>query len=216
MEEELVPTRKDKRADDDRAENDKAQDDGAEGNGAQDDGAEDDGAEDDRTQDDGAQDAMVELLCPICWQLLHRPHSLQPCEHSFCEPCLRRLARFRIHTCPICRSLITECHLDEELHDSIETQYQDVYIQRQQDEMASGIFNEPLPPVRRTLQEGLYLLPVSMVLLMFGIIVIFLIPMVLLMVPIQYLQYGIRIYYYTRGVFRILILWVLGDNTIFI
>ena len=149
--------------------------------------------------------------------MLHRPHSLQPCQHSFCEPCLRRLARAEIHTCTICRSFITNSRLDEgntnislkvkrtnvvctqfdydsffsELHDSIETQYQDVYIQRQQEEMALGIFNEPLPPVRRTLAEifhlrqGLFLLLLLMMSLMVliksGILLIFLIPMVLLM-----------------------------------
>ena len=120
MEAEFVPTicREDDRAEDDKAqddgaEDDRAQYDGAENNGAEDDRAEDDGAQDDRAEDDGAQDAMVELLCPICWELLHRPHSLQPCEHSFCEPCLRRLARAGIQTCPLCRSLITDCHLDE-------------------------------------------------------------------------------------------------------
>ena len=112
---------------------------------AEDNRAEDDGAEDNRAEDDRAEDAMAELLCPICWELLHRPHNLDPCDHIFCGPCLRRLARARIHTCPICRSLITDCHLDEELHNSIENQHRDVYIQRQQVEMISGIFNEPLP-----------------------------------------------------------------------
>ena len=43
--------------------------------------------------------------------------------------------------------------MDQELHDSIEDQHQDVYIQREQDEMNSGIFNLPLPPVRRTVAE---------------------------------------------------------------
>ena len=104
-------------------------------------------------EDDGAEDAMAELLCPICWELLHRPHRLDPCLHLFCDPCLRRLAGARIHNCPICRSPIKDCHLDQELHDSIEDQHQDVYIQRQQAEMNSGIFNEPLPPMRRTLLE---------------------------------------------------------------
>ena len=33
-----------------------------------------------------------------------------------------------------------------ELHDSIKNQHQDVYIERQQAEMTSGIFNVPLPP----------------------------------------------------------------------
>ena len=117
------------------------------------DGAEDDGPEDDGAEDDEAEDAMAELLCPICWELLHRPHRLNPCLHLFCDPCLRRLAIARIHTCPICRCFIEDCHLDEELHNSIENQHQDVYIQRQQEEMISGIFNEPLPPVGRTLVE---------------------------------------------------------------
>ncbi len=109
-----------------------------------------DGADDDGTEDDEAEDAMAELLCPICWELLHRPHRLNPCLHLFCDPCLRRLARARIHTCPICRCLITDCHLDEELHNSIDNQHQDVYIQRQQVEMISGIFNEPLPPTEES------------------------------------------------------------------
>ena len=146
-------------------------------------------------EDEGAEASMDELLCPICLDLLHLPHSLQPCQHLFCDPCLRRLAGARIHKCPVCRSPIKDCHLDQELHDSIEDQHQDVYIQRQQDEMASGIFNEPLPPVRGTLAEifhfrqGLLLLLLSMVSLMiliqFGIIIIFLMPMALLLVPIQ-------------------------------
>ena len=104
-------------------------------------------------EDEGAEASMEELLCPICLDLLHLPHSLQPCQHLFCDPCLRRLAGARILKCPVCRSPIKDCHLDQELHDSIEDQHQDVYIQREQDEMNSGIFNLPLPPVRRTVAE---------------------------------------------------------------
>jgi hypothetical protein len=57
-------------------------------------------------EDEGAEASMDELLCPICLDLLHRPHSLQPCQHLFCDPCLRRLAGARIHKCPVCRSPI--------------------------------------------------------------------------------------------------------------
>ena len=107
------------------------------------------------TENDTAETeaAMEDLLCPICLDLLHRPHRLQPCQHLFCEPCLRQLAGARIQKCPVCRSPIKDCHLDQELHDSIEDQHQDEYIQRQQAEMNSDIFNLPLPPVRRTLGE---------------------------------------------------------------
>ena len=104
-------------------------------------------------EDEGAEASMEGLLCPICLDLFHLPNSLQPCQHLFCDPCLRRLAKARIHKCPVCRSPIKDCHLDQELHDSIEDQHQDLYIQRQQAEMNSGIFNLPLPPVRRTLAE---------------------------------------------------------------
>lgn len=78
---------------------------------------EDDGQSNDRHPDDGHSDAEVamdrELLCPICLALLYRPAILDQCQHRFCEPCLIRLARARINTCPICRSIITEWHLDE-------------------------------------------------------------------------------------------------------
>ena len=67
--------------------------------------------EEDEAQVVGAEDA--ELKCPICWELLHQPHRLNPCLHLFCDPCLRRLARANIQTCPICRAVITGCHLDE-------------------------------------------------------------------------------------------------------
>ena len=57
--------------------------------------------------------SMEELLCPICYELLHRPHSLNPCEHIFCEPCLRRLNGAKFRKCPLCRSPIKGCYLDE-------------------------------------------------------------------------------------------------------
>ena len=53
------------------------------------------------------------MACGICLEIFHRPHRLSPCLHLFCDPCLRRLARARIQKCPICRSVITDCHLDE-------------------------------------------------------------------------------------------------------
>ena len=141
----------------------------------EDDGQSNDRHSDDGHSDDGHSDAEVamdrELLCPICLALLYRPAILDQCDHRFCEPCLIRLARAGIQTCPVCRSAFTDWQLDEgnirpkvkrinsltmlfsELHGFIANEHQDVYIQRQQDEMNSGIFNLPLPPVRRTVLE---------------------------------------------------------------
>ena len=70
-----------------------------------------------RHSEEGQSDAEVtmnrELLCPICLALLHRPAILDQCDHRFCEPCLIRLARAEIQTCPVCRSAFTDWQLDE-------------------------------------------------------------------------------------------------------
>ena len=70
-----------------------------------------------RHSEEGQSDAEVamdrELLCPICLALLHRPAILDQCDHRFCEPCLIRLARAEIQTCPVCRSVFAHWQLDE-------------------------------------------------------------------------------------------------------
>ena len=53
------------------------------------------------------------LLCPVCLDVLFRPHWLDPCLHIFCEPCLRRLSLARINTCPVCRAPIQKCIFNE-------------------------------------------------------------------------------------------------------
>ena len=64
-------------------------------------------------EDKRAEVAMEELKCPICFELLHIPHGLKPCEHIFCDPCLRRLNRAKFRKCPVCRSPIKGCRLDK-------------------------------------------------------------------------------------------------------
>ena len=137
-------------------------------------------------QQSNAEVAMNrELLCPICLALLHRPSILDQCQHRFCAPCLIRLDRAGIQTCPVCRSDFEDWQLDEgnispkvkriniltkyaffsELQNSLANEYQDVYIRRQQDE-DSGIY-EPYEP--------LWFLNLAMVILMtliqYGIII---------------------------------------------
>ena len=51
--------------------------------------------------------------CPVCLDLLYRPHSLDPCRHIFCETCLRRLSQAQIVKCPICRAIIRKCYFNE-------------------------------------------------------------------------------------------------------
>ena len=72
--------------------------------------------EDDGVSDDEVRVPMEDLLCPICLELLHRPHSLNPCKHIFCDPCLRRLNGARFHRCPVCRSPIKGCRLGKGMY----------------------------------------------------------------------------------------------------
>ncbi|XP_048763382.2 E3 ubiquitin-protein ligase RNF180-like [Ostrea edulis] len=63
--------------------------------------------------------------CAVCLDLYCRPMICRPCNHKYCEPCLRRLAsgkRYRTQ-CPMCRAVITCCNTDREL----ETQMKDLY-----------------------------------------------------------------------------------------
>ena len=145
---------------------------------------ENDGQSNDRHSD--AEDAIDrELLCPICLALLHRPAILDQCQHRFCAPCLIRLDRAGIQTCPVCWSDFEDWQLDEgnispkvkriniltkyaffsELQNSLANEYQDVYIRRQQDE-DSGIYES---------YEPLWFLNLAMVILMtliqYGIII---------------------------------------------
>lgn len=60
-------------------------------------------------------DIPEHLLCPICMDLLHRAVCCQPCNHIFCDRCLRKLAKYssKAHStciCPICRTVISYCN----------------------------------------------------------------------------------------------------------
>jgi hypothetical protein len=51
------------------------------------------------------------LICAVCLDLLHEPFVTRPCNHVFCEPCLRRLgSKNPMNTlCPMCRTRIVYC-----------------------------------------------------------------------------------------------------------
>ena len=56
-----------------------------------------------------SNDSPENSRCAICLDLLYLPHLLDPCQHIFCEPCLRRLSGARITKCPMCRARIRRC-----------------------------------------------------------------------------------------------------------
>ena len=58
----------------------------------------------------------LDLQCPVCLDLLYKPHSTKPCRHIFCETCLRRLSQAQSVKCPICRTIIRECCFNEGIY----------------------------------------------------------------------------------------------------
>ncbi|XP_033725922.1 uncharacterized protein LOC117315705 isoform X1 [Pecten maximus] len=74
-----------------------------------------------------------EHLCPLCLDLYCHPMRTSPCNHVFCDTCLRRLAQNKpVNTpCPLCRQVITKCHGDDGFAKELKTLYSSLYKKRQ-------------------------------------------------------------------------------------
>ena len=94
-------------------------------------------------------------VCAICQDLLFQPTVLDPCQHIYCETCLRRLGNHQINTCPICRSDIQDCYPIKELHKFLQDKYPRQYFLRQQIETKSNVYLLPLPPTNKSFEDFL-------------------------------------------------------------
>lgn len=56
-------------------------------------------------------DLDASLICSVCLDLLFDPYVTVPCNHTFCETCLRRIgSKEPMNTqCPMCRQRIVYC-----------------------------------------------------------------------------------------------------------
>ncbi|KAL3860778.1 hypothetical protein ACJMK2_010849 [Sinanodonta woodiana] len=72
------------------------------------------------------------LTCPVCLELYFRPHLCYPCQHIFCEPCLRKLTTVSAEyvPCPLCRNVIQSCSHDKDLDQRLKVDYPDIYQER--------------------------------------------------------------------------------------
>jgi len=99
-----------------------------------------------------------DLICPVCLDLLHEPFQVDPCGHTFCEPCLRRLGQKNPMncTCPLCRTKIFFCKHKSDLAKDIRDSHQSMYIKRKKFERSTPVFQYPLPwqPGWRNLLRG--------------------------------------------------------------
>ncbi|RUS84853.1 hypothetical protein EGW08_007394 [Elysia chlorotica] len=92
-----------------------------------------------------------EHTCAICYEIMVRPHKVRPCDHVFCELCLRQLqdstasrlspwqrqgARNRgqqrdvLVLCPVCRGTIKKCQAENDLNEIIQSKYPHAYLER--------------------------------------------------------------------------------------
>ncbi|XP_038045643.1 E3 ubiquitin-protein ligase RNF180-like [Patiria miniata] len=89
------------------------------------------------------------LTCPVCLDLYLNPHRCLPCQHVFCESCLRRLAhtaQTRVATpCPLCRRVIWEATPQDQLTTAIEELFPRLIAHRKQAERKNLNKSYPLP-----------------------------------------------------------------------
>ncbi|KAK3598877.1 hypothetical protein CHS0354_036180 [Potamilus streckersoni] len=101
------------------------------------------------------------LTCPVCLELYFRPHVCHPCQHIFCEPCLRKLTTKSTESvpCPLCRKVIRCCSHDKDLDQRLKVDYPDIYQERARiEKFCKSRYNQlpltiPLPFSRRLLQS---------------------------------------------------------------
>lgn len=84
------------------------------------------------------------LTCPICLELLHAPCKTQPCNHVFCEQCLRLLGGENTQ-CPLCRQMIGQCIPDREKSQEIRENFPVLNATRQEYTRKMTKFDRPLP-----------------------------------------------------------------------
>ncbi|XP_077993534.1 uncharacterized protein LOC144447398 [Glandiceps talaboti] len=85
--------------------------------------------------------------CPVCLDVFFKPHICQPCNHIFCDPCLRQLAQNNPLTtpCPLCRNIIRHVKLCKDLGKEVQTLYPEEYVARRKAERRTLNNSYPLP-----------------------------------------------------------------------
>ncbi|KAF3695672.1 E3 ubiquitin-protein ligase RNF180 [Channa argus] len=90
-------------------------------------------------------------ICAVCLDVYFSPYMCHPCNHIFCEPCLRTLAKNSPTNtpCPLCRTVITHVFFQKELNQTARTFFPKEYISRKQNFQKASCAKWPLPSCRK-------------------------------------------------------------------
>ncbi|XP_053181504.1 E3 ubiquitin-protein ligase RNF180 [Scomber japonicus] len=90
-------------------------------------------------------------ICAVCLDVYFSPYMCHPCNHIFCEPCLRTLAKNSPTNtpCPLCRTVITHVFFQKELNQTARTFFPKEYLSRKQNFQKASCAKWPLPSCRK-------------------------------------------------------------------
>ncbi|XP_068994622.1 E3 ubiquitin-protein ligase RNF180 [Embiotoca jacksoni] len=90
-------------------------------------------------------------ICAVCLDVYFSPYMCHPCNHIFCEPCLRTLAKNSPTNtpCPLCRTIITHVFFQKELNQTARTFFPKEYLSRKQNFQKANCAKWPLPSCRK-------------------------------------------------------------------
>ncbi|XP_028832895.1 E3 ubiquitin-protein ligase RNF180 [Denticeps clupeoides] len=91
------------------------------------------------------------FICAVCLDVYFSPCMCHPCNHIFCEPCLRTLAKnCPTNTpCPLCRTAISHVFFHKELNHIVRTFFPKEYLSRKQTFQKASCAKWPLPSCRK-------------------------------------------------------------------
>ncbi|XP_009984490.1 PREDICTED: E3 ubiquitin-protein ligase RNF180 [Tauraco erythrolophus] len=90
-------------------------------------------------------------LCAVCLDVYFNPYMCYPCNHIFCEPCLRMLAKDNPANtpCPLCRTTIARVFFQTELNNSIKSFFPTEYLKLKENFQKSNSAKWPLPSCKK-------------------------------------------------------------------
>uniref|UniRef100_A0A3Q1IZ99 Ring finger protein 180a n=1 Tax=Anabas testudineus TaxID=64144 RepID=A0A3Q1IZ99_ANATE len=90
-------------------------------------------------------------ICAVCLDVYFSPYMCHPCNHIFCEPCLRTLAKNSPTNtpCPLCRTVITHVFFQKELNQTARIFFPKEYLSRKQNFQKASCAKWPLPSCRK-------------------------------------------------------------------